>query len=536
MKITLAVCALLLSECSALFADPLARPLMLTAQVEGTDKAVTTALVKQVNFEGNTVFTDAQLMGVIGSSLAATADGLDGLRKLAAQVEAHYRENGYPNAKVIIPEQEVKAGAVTFQVVEPKLGEVTVTGNQRYSEGVLRKAFRGIDHNGVLRVRALERKLLIVSDYPGLTAKASLQAGKAAGTTDVVINVEEAPKLTTASTEFNTFGSRQASKERFVQKVAWRNLSGRGDELSLGVVAAPNPGDLLYGQLHYTTPFGTNGTKIHLSGAGGNFEVGQEFAILGIKGTGRSWGASVSHPVLKRADRTVSVEFGLESNDAELELLGARSSYDKVRSLKAGVSVEDRDARTKTRNVGSVYLHRGLGDALGGMPDNAPLSSRRGADGRFTKLVLDYAHVKQVDDRTFVVAQVSGQLTDSPLVAGEQFDVGGANSVRGYPQSELLGDSGLRISLELRRTSSLRSMPDWVQDLQVVAFLDHGRISNKNPVPGQPGEESLTGIGLGLRAELTHDVSVRADLGYGLSREPSSGGKLQPYLQVAHQY
>ncbi|PJB75344.1 MAG: hypothetical protein CO096_02180, partial [Armatimonadetes bacterium CG_4_9_14_3_um_filter_66_14] len=61
-------------------------------------------------------------------------------------------------------------------------------------------------------------------------------------------------------------------------------------------------------------------------------------------------------------------------------------------------------------------------------------------------------------------------------------------------------------------------------------------ISNKNPVPGQPGEESLTGIGLGLRAELTHDVSVRADLGYGLSREPSSGGKLQPYLQVAHQY
>ena len=313
-------------------------------------------------------------------------------------------------------------------------------------------------------------------------------------------------------------------------------MSGRGDALSLGVVTAPNPGDLLHGQLQYATPLGANGTQLKLYGAAGSFEIGQEFAILGLKGDGQSWGASVAHPLVKRADRTVSVEFGLDANDAELELLGARSSYDKVRSLKAGVSVEDRDARAKTKNVGSLYLHRGLGDALGGMADNDPLSSRRGADGSFTKLVLDYAHVKQVDDRTFVVAQVSGQFTNSPLVAGEQFDIGGANSVRGYPQSELLGDSGLRMSLELRRTPNLRSLPEWVEDLQLVAFLDHGRISNKDPVPGQPGDEDLTGLGLGLRAELTHEVFFRADLGYALSREPSSGGRLQPYFQVAHRY
>ncbi|NCO42047.1 MAG: hypothetical protein GW892_25480, partial [Armatimonadetes bacterium] len=64
---------------------------------------------------------------------------------------------------------------------------------------------------------------------------------------------------------------------------------------------------------------------------------------------------------MKRSDRSVTVEAGLESADSELELLGARSSYDQIRALKLGVNVEDTNAALQTKDAGSAYLHLGLG-------------------------------------------------------------------------------------------------------------------------------------------------------------------------------
>jgi len=493
--------------------------------------------VKEVAFTGNTVFSAAELTQVVASALGTEVAGLDALKALATKVEAYYHQHGYLNARVVLPEQEtdLQGGKVTLQVIEPKLGEVSIAGNRRYSEAFLRRALRGIDPGGVLRERTLEQRLLLLSECPGLSAKAALRAGREPGTTDVVVDLVEAAKRASGRTEVNNFGSRQTSREHVQEQVTFGNVGGRGDALTLALVSGFSPNEVLYGQLHYTTPLSANGTKLSLYGMAGNFEVGGEFAVLGMKGNGQSFGLAASHPLVKRSDRSVTVEAGLESADSELELLGARSSYDQIRALKLGVNVEDTNAALQTKDAGSAYLHLGLGERLGGMPDNDPLSSRRGADGRFTKLVVDYTHAKQLDERSFVVATLSGQLAGDSLVAGEQFDIGGANSVRGYPQSELLGDTGLRASLELRHTPALRA-PAWLRGLQTVAFLDHGRISNKAPVPGQVASESLTGVGVGLRAELAHSLFLRADVGYALSEGPSNSSRFQPYFQVAHSY
>lgn len=469
-------------------------------------------------------------------SAKANGQTLPQLRELAGVVETHYRNNGYANVRVVVPEQEIAGGVVTFQVVEPKVGTVSVTGNHRYSEAFLRKRLRGVESGAVLRSVDLERSLLLLNDNPGLNAKASLQVGATPGTTDVVVSVEEQPKSVTGSTEFNTFGSRYASRERIAQSVSFGNVSGSGDSLSLGVVTAPSPSSLLFGQLRYDVPLGSNGTRLNLYGLAGDYEVGQEFAVLGMQGNGRSFGVSVVQPRIKTRNRSLLWELGLDLKNSELELLGQRSSYDKIRSARLGFALDELRPGTNARNMASVYLHQGLGENLGGMTDGDPFASRSGADNSFSKVVVDLARVQQLDQRSYLIAKLGGQLTDSPLVAGEQFDIGGADSVRGYPQSEFLGDSGLRASLEWRHSPGVGNYFGWLRDFQTALFLDYGLIANKSPLPGQPKAESVSGVGIGFRADLTNGFFLRADLGYALSKAPANGGKLQPYFQAIRRY
>ncbi|MGI9133331.1 MAG: ShlB/FhaC/HecB family hemolysin secretion/activation protein, partial [Rhodoferax sp.] len=89
-----------------------------------------------------------------------------------------------------------------------------------------------------------------------------------------------------------------------------------------------------------------------------------------------------------------------------------------------------------------------------------------------------------------------GQLQYSPdaLIAGEQFGLGGATSVRGTGERVMSGDSGLLASFELT-TPELRS------GLRMLAFLDAGRLTNNNAElssSGKVASDQLASAGMGL--------------------------------------
>ncbi|MBW8891781.1 MAG: hypothetical protein JF617_06350, partial [Burkholderiales bacterium] len=74
---------------------------------------------------------------------------------------------------------------------------------------------------------------------------------------------------------------------------------------------------------------------------------------------------------------------------------------------------------------------------------------RRGADGGFTTLKLDWRGSRRVGPTEWAL-RVGGQLASQPLVSAEQFSVGGADSVRGYPEGAVSADYGVLASFELR--------------------------------------------------------------------------------------
>lgn len=102
------------------------------------------------------------------------------------------------------------------------------------------------------------------------------------------------------------------------------------------------------------------------------------------------------------------------------------------------------------------------------------------------------------------------QLSANPLVASEQFVIGGGPSVRGYQQNIRFGDNGYRFSVE-QRIPILKAKSGRAT-LQLAPFVDLGQVWNnpRNPFP-LPSQTFLIGVGAGLIWTPVPEIAVRLD-------------------------
>jgi hemolysin activation/secretion protein len=110
------------------------------------------------------------------------------------------------------------------------------------------------------------------------------------------------------------------------------------------------------------------------------------------------------------------------------------------------------------------------------------------------------------------------------LVSAEQFQAGGAFTVRGYREGQVVGDSGIVLSGEWRvpafiipKTWKIPHTEYILRDnVQFVSFVDYGGINVNRPAAGVNRNDNLLGVGIGLRAKLTRFVTGRLDLAFPL--------------------
>ena len=118
-------------------------------------------------------------------------------------------------------------------------------------------------------------------------------------------------------------------------------------------------------------------------------------------------------------------------------------------------------------------------------------------------------------------AQVETQLSPDPLIANEQFVLGGAASVRGYLEAEAVGDLGLRGSLQLA-TPDLSAPLGWkaLSSASLYTFIDGAAAELRKPLPGQPWRFRLLGLGLGAQMATAGQfpVTVSLDLAWPLQK------------------
>ena len=110
-------------------------------------------------------------------------------------------------------------------------------------------------------------------------------------------------------------------------------------------------------------------------------------------------------------------------------------------------------------------------------------------------------------------ARLDGQLANGPLISNEQYIAGGADSVRGYYESEQAGDDGARGSLELRGPQMASGK---FSDLRLLMFLEGAHLRVREPLPSQTSTFTLDSAGLGLRAQAWKNFTMGVDVAWPL--------------------
>ncbi|WP_411287577.1 POTRA domain-containing protein, partial [Phenylobacterium sp.] len=137
-------------------------------------------VVTSLRVSGATAFTEAELIAAAQFQPGVELD-LAGLRSLAARISDFYNRRGYFVAQAYLPAQSIDGGVVTIAVIEGRYGEVALNNETRVSDALARSILAGLDSGDLVFTPPLERRLLLLSDLPGVVVSSTLTPGTAVG-------------------------------------------------------------------------------------------------------------------------------------------------------------------------------------------------------------------------------------------------------------------------------------------------------------------------------------------------------------------
>lgn len=127
-----------------------------------------------------------------------------------------YKQKGYTLATTYVPQQQIRFGVITIAILEDRVGEISVTGNQHYSTEFIRGSFAQAMEDNVVRNVALERALLLLNEYPNLKVSALLEPGASTGSTNAHVKAEDKLPIH-ATLDYNNYGFNTISRNRLAQ-------------------------------------------------------------------------------------------------------------------------------------------------------------------------------------------------------------------------------------------------------------------------------------------------------------------------------
>lgn len=450
---------------------------------------------------GNTVLDEATIGRVVLPYLGLhkTPDDVD---KARAALEEAYRQRGYKTVAVAIPQQMVRDGVVRLEVVESRVGHLTVVGPSYHSVDQIKAEVPSLAEGKVPDFAAVQQDLVAVNQQPDRKVVPSLKAGAAPGTVDVDLAVEDSLPLH-GSVELNNRKSQDTSELRTAASLSYDNLWQLGHSLSLSYQTAPeNQADarVYYGS--YLARFGASPFSLLVSALKSDSNVatvggtevlgrGHSFGIRGI------WSLSSSESVYQ------SLSFGVDyKHFRNLTAVGGSSfetpvtyypftlDYTAVQRGDSGLAQLDLSVGFASPTVGSDTLEFQVNRAY--------------ARGQQLWLRESFSIIRELPHGLQGFVRLGGQITDQPLITNEQFSQGGMDSVRGYLESEALGDLGISGTLELRSPLLAKQV---FNELRLFAFVDGAELKLRQPLPDQAAEIGLGSFGTGFNLKFHNDLN-----------------------------
>jgi len=302
--------------------------------------------------------------------------------------------------------------------------------------------------------------------------------------------------------------------------------------------------------VNYEVPVTPWGTYLGISASRSNSAVLEEtFAGLDIESRLEELGLRLRQPFISTLGNSVSATVSAARKHSETSLLGVPFSLspgarDGVSDVFATRFALEWTNRTPLQ-VFSLRSTVSLGfRALGSSDASGQLPSANGdpiPDSGFTAWMNQAQYIRRIFDtsgdrdrpntlgysllkNTLLILRANTQLADNALLSLEQLSIGGAQSVRGYRENQILRDNGVFASAEVR-------FPFWIARDQepVVSIAPFFDIGNGWDNRKNNDSQTLSSAGIGLLLRLSKRAEASLYWGRPLVRLQNSKGSLQDY-------
>lgn len=472
--------------------------------------------VEHYRFEGNTAVSDRELEAAT-APFAGREVGADELEEARRAVTLLYVNRGFVNSGAVLPDQDPTNGVVTMRIVEGRLTEVRLTGNRWLTDRYITSRLQRWTEPP-LNLRDVQEGLQILRQNPNVKqVNAELRPGLEPGESQLDLRVVDQHPFR-VGLEVNNHRPPSVGAEQISLLLADLNLTGHNDRLDFryGIAFWGKDGpefsgaDNLEGSYaipltRFDTTFGFRGSRLNT----GLFE--EPFIDLDIESLTGSGGVFLRQPIYQRANQELAVGLAFDHRWNRTWLLGERFS------LSPGAV--DGEMVVSVLRFSQEWVQRGQNHVLAlrstfnfgldvwdatddGVPGNP--------DGTFFSWLGQGQYVQRLfGTQNQLLLRLTGQWANDPLLALEQISVGGAETVRGYRENQLVRDRGLISSIEFRIPVLFNKAGAGI--IHLAPFFDFGGGWNEGV---SEDIETITSAGIGLLLDPSRHLSAQLYWGH----------------------
>lgn len=492
---------------------PLPQPSGATAAIAANTQQI---MITEIRVEGVTAFEPAVVDAIVAPYRGRQVSSAE-LQTLRLALTRMYVDRGYVNSGVVLPDQQVAGGVVTYRAIEGKLTRIEFDERSKLRGGYVRPRIQQYIE-GPLNVSSLQLALRnLQQDANVRRLDARLKPGDELGQSVLSLAVNDAPRFRIGLGADNHRASSTGAESGTVL-FGVRNLTGFGEELraSIGISEGADSGSVVL-----SVPLTARDATIQAYYSRSDSDIiERRFKALDIESETKTYGATFTLPLHLPSEDGFALSLGFEAKDSQTRLLGIPFSF--------SAGSQDGEAKTSVALLGADWLKRGpdsvsnvrvtyrrgldVLDATIFEPktDDERLLNPTGADGEFDVIQAQGVYIRRLPDwrwltpNTQLVVRGTAQYSFDPLLSLEKLAIGGANTVRGYPENLLVRDNGLAATVELQVPLFGRTTPGPL-NIGLVPFIDYGRSwDDKDTDPGSDVRDSddaryIASIGAGVR-------------------------------------
>lgn len=513
-------------------------PLPYAAVEPGTAAAMpereVTFPVRQIRVRGAKILTADEIASAIYPYLGMGRT-LSDLEQARAALEKAYRDKGYQTVGVELPQQNGTRGIIYMDAVENSVGRLRVRGAEYHLPGKIKESAPSLKEGTVPNFNDVQKDIIALNAWPGRRVTPSLVPGVDPGTIDVDLTVEDSLPLH-GSIELNNRYSPGTTPLRLNASANYDNLWQLGHSLGLSTQLAPERIEdaEIYSAFYIARFAQAPNFSLMLMGTKQNSDV-STLGGAAVAGRGETIGMrgmfNLPGRELKKGGsyfHSFSTGFDYKKFDEDV-VLADQTFVTPIDYLPFTIAYGGGWVKGKSFtdiNASLNWHFRGVGSEPGEFD-----TKRFDADGNYFYLRGDTSHTQELPWGFEAFGKLQGQASRGPLINSEQFAGGGAATVRGYLESEALGDSGWFLTTEIRTPSLLPSTTREAKGVEgeetgnewrFHAFWDGGQLYLNDALPDQADLFRLSSWGLGTRFTLREDVEGSLEVAWPLNDQGST--------------